>query len=160
MSPSNTQARTAAAEGAITGPVIGGDALVAYEAMLADVPEAGQQGYDRILASLAGATSLEDLDAPWRSRGGEQFLGQRLVIHGISKMPSDFRGGLPWFLVVDAELSDGGGDATFTSGSVNVVAQLVRAHALGLFPVEAVLVESDRPTAAGYTVQHLVFPKD
>lgn len=160
MSPTNTRAPSGADQEAISGPVVSGDALVRYESMLASVPDAGQQGYERILEALSEAQSLDDLEAPWRSRGGEQFLGQRLLIKGISKMPSDFRGGLPWFLVVDAELSDGGGDATFTTGSVNVVAQLVRAYTLGLFPLEAVLVESERPTAAGFTVQRLVFPKD
>lgn len=160
MSPSETRPKD---DAALSGPVIGGDALVAYESMLASVPDvsAGDgAGYERILAQLAAAQNLEDLEAPWRARGGEQYLGQWLVIRGIAKMPSDYRGGLPWFLVVDAVTAEDGEQATFTTGSVNVVAQLVRAHTLELFPVEAMLVESGKPTAAGFTVQRLVFRKD
>lgn len=152
----------APADEAVTGPVIGGDALVAYESMLASVPDVSDDnvGYERILDTLASARSLDDLEAPWRSRGGEAYLNQWLIIRGIRKAPSDFRGGLPWFLIVDAELADGGEPITFTTGSVNVVGQLVRAHTLDLFPLEAMLVESERQTAAGYKVQRLTFRRD
>lgn len=160
MSPNPSTPSAPAPEQPISGPVISGDALVQYESMLAGVPDVEAASYDRILEQLAAATSLEDLEAPWRARGGEQYLGQWLIIRGIRKMPSDFRGGLPWFLVVDAALADGGKAVTFTTGSVNVVAQLVKAHALDLFPVEAMLLQADKPTRDGYYPQRLHFRTD
>lgn len=142
---------------AVTGPVLQASAAAPFEAMLADVPEADAGGYERILASLATAKSLEDLEAPWRAQGADAYLGEWLSIRGIHKMPSDYQTGLPWFLVVDAASRETGEAVTFTTGSVNIVAQLVRAHALGLFPLVAKIVESDRVTAAGFRPQRLVF---
>lgn len=133
------------------------NAVQAYESMLASVPDVDSGGYDRILETIAQAKTLTDLDAPWRSSGMDAYIDVPLVIRGIAKAPSDFKGGLPWFLVVDAVTAADGESARFTTGSVNVVAQLVKAFTMGAFPVAAIPRERERATAAGYTVQYLQF---
>jgi hypothetical protein len=131
------------------------EVVEAYEAMIADVPEAGGDGFDGILAQLALAADVAALDAPWRSGGLEEWANVPLGILGIRKMPSDYPGGLPWFLVVDAAAIDSGEKVTFTTGAVGVVAQLVKAHQLGAFPLVVIPRQSARPTASGYFPQHL-----
>jgi hypothetical protein len=123
--------------------------------MIADIPEAGGDGYASILAQLATAEHPDDLDAPWRSGGLEEFVNQPLVIRGIRKMPSDFQGGLPWFLVADAAVVATGELVSITTGAVAVVAQLAKAHALGAFPWRVIPRQSERPSARGYYPQHL-----
>lgn len=127
----------------------------AYDSMLATVPDAEGAGYDRILEAIARAGSLAELDAPWRSSGLEELAGIPLVIRGISKIPSDFPGGLPWFLVVDAVSEPTGEPVTVTTGAINVVAQLVKAWSLGAFPLRVRPTVADRPTKSGYFPQHL-----
>jgi hypothetical protein len=87
-----------------------------------------------ILEQLANAGQLGDLDAPWRSDGLGEYIGERLVVTGIRKAASDFVGGLPWFLVVEAGLQSTGEKVTFTTGAVSVVAQLVKAWSMGRIP--------------------------
>lgn len=131
------------------------EVVAAYEAMIVSVPDAGGDGFDGILAQIAEAADLAALDAPWRSGGLEAWADVPLAILGIRKLPSDFPGGLPWFLVVDAATVDDGEKVTFTTGSVGVVAQLVKAHQLGAFPLVVTPRQSARPTSSGYYPQHL-----
>lgn len=140
-----------------TSVLLSGPAIRAYEAMLADVPEASGSGYEAIAAQLAQAQSLADLEAPWRTEGGQKYLDQWLTITGIRKVPSDYAGGLGWFLVVDAATIPDGERVSFTTGSVNVVAQLVRAHALDLFPLQAKLVNLRSNKPGQNPPQRLVF---
>lgn len=142
-------------------PIDGGPAILppavveAYESMITDVPEAGGDGFASILAALAGATDVADLDAPWRSQGLGDLVNVPLRIMGIRRMPSDYPGGLPWFLVADGAVLGTGERVTFTTGAVSVVAQLVKAHQLGAFPLDVIPRQSERPSANGYFPQHL-----
>lgn len=127
----------------------------AYSAMIANVPEAGGDGYASILTALAQADHPDDLDAPWRSGGLEEFINQPLLIQGIRKAPSEYVGGLPFFLIADAVVVATGELVTITTGAVSVVAQLAKAYALGAFPWRVIPRQSDRPSANGYYPQHL-----
>lgn len=129
--------------------------IEAYEAMIADVPDAGGEGMDAILRSLATATDVADLDAPWRSGNLEAFLNMPLVVTGIRKLPSDYDGGLPYFLVVDAGVRATGELVTITTGAVSVVAQLVKAHQLDAFPLTVIARRADRPSRSGFYPLHL-----
>lgn len=137
-------------------PTILPAAVVAtYSSMLEAVPESGGDGMAGILESLAAATDASDLDAPWRTEGLEAFLNTELSILRIRKVPSDYQGGLEWFLVADAAIVATGELVTFTTGAVSVVAQLVKAFALDAFPWRVIPRQSDRPSARGYFPQHL-----
>lgn len=126
-----------------------------YESMIATVPEAGGDGFDSILAAIALATDARDLDAPWRSEGLTAFANVPLVLTGIRRMPSDYPGGLPWFLIVDGAIEETGETIAITTGAVSVVAQLVKAWALDAFPLRVVPRVATRPSRNGYFPQHL-----
>lgn len=157
MSPTNTPDQAAQPTDASGAVQLSPNAVKAYESMLAAVPDVDAGSYERILETIAGATDLAGLDAPWRSDGMGAYIDQPLLVRGIAKAPSDFAGALPWFLVVDAVKADTGEAARFTTGSVNVVAQLVKAYAMGAFPVAVIPRQSDRPTKDGYHPQRLQF---
>jgi hypothetical protein len=134
---------------------IRGDIITAYEAMLAEVPDAGNEGIEGILEQIATATSATELDEPWRAGGLGKFVDTPLVVTGIRKMPSDFGSGLAFFLVVDGAVRATGEKVAVTTGSVSVVAQLVKAWSLGAFPMAVIPRLSKRPTKDGYYPQHL-----
>lgn len=127
----------------------------AYEAMIESVPEAGQDGFEGILEAIALAGDWRALDAPWRSSGMTELANQALVVTGIRKMPSDYPGGLPWFLVIDGANMATGERIAVTTGAVSVVAQLVKAHQLDLFPLVVIPRVADRPSKSGYYPVHL-----
>ena len=131
------------------------ETIEAYESMIASVPEAGGEGMEAILAIIAQAGDTADLDAPWRAAGLKEYLNVPLVITGIKRMPSEYDGGLPWFLVIEGAVRATGEKLTVTNGSAGVVAQLVKAWQLGAFPLTVVPRESKRPTSKGYYPQHL-----
>lgn len=149
------------AEGAVV-PVTGESPAVlsphvvdAYEAMIESVPEAGGDGFESILEAIAMAQDARELDAPWRSNGLDELANVPLVVTGIRKMPSDYPGGLPWFLVIDGAVRATGERVTVTTGAVSVVAQLVKAHQLGAFPLVVIPRVSARPSRSGYYPVHL-----
>jgi hypothetical protein len=129
--------------------------VASYESMLASIPDAGEGGYERILELIAQADDPAELDAAWRTDDLANLAGIPLTIRSISKAPSDFQGGLPWFLIIDAVNEVTGEKLTVTTGAVSVVAQLVRAFAIGALPLRARPVVSERPTSKGYYPQHL-----
>lgn len=125
-----------------------------YESMIEAVPDAGADGIEGILDALARATDVRDLDAPWRSAGLDAYLNVELTVTGIRKLPSDYAGGLSWFLIIDGATADGE-VVSITTGATMVVAQLVRAFALGGLPVRVIPRQSERPSRNGYYPQHL-----
>lgn len=145
-------------QGVATPVPVRGDVIAAYESLLAQVPDVEEgAGMERILAQLAAATDVSQLDAPWRTADFEQLAEQVLVITGISKAPSDYAGSLAWFLVVDAYIEQTGEAVTATTGAQSIVAQLTKVWQLGGFPVRARVRIAERPTKSGYFPQHLEF---
>lgn len=129
--------------------------IAAYEARLDTVPDAGGDGFESILAALLLATDVRDLDAPWRSAGFGELVNVPLILTGIRKMPSDYPGGLPWFLIADGAIVETGETVSITTGAVSIVAQLAQAHALDGFPLKVIPRQADRPSKSGYYPQHL-----
>ena len=125
-----------------------------YALAIVNIPEAGSEGWEGILATIATAERPEDLDAAWRSSGGKDLVGRPLEVRSIRRMPSDYGQGLPFFLVVDGADLLTGEKVTLTTGSVGVVGALVIAHSRGWLPIRGTIVESDRPTESGYYPQH------
>lgn len=139
--------------------VLSPQVIEAYESMIETVPDAGGGGFDSILRAIATATDAADLDAPWRSEGIKEFANARLRVLGIRKMPSDFEGGLAWFLIIDAAIVATGEVIAVTTGALSVVAQLVKAHQLGAFPCIVTPRVATRPSRNGYYPVHLEFER-
>jgi len=126
-----------------------------FASMVVAVPEADGSGTERILLSILNAKSWDELDDPWDTEKSAALVGVELAIHTITRHVSSYADGLGVFLVVHGKRLDDDTETVFSTGSVSVVAQLVRAYMLGAFPMYAKLVQSDKPTARGYYPQHL-----
>lgn len=131
-------------------------ALVARFAQMATlVPSEDGGGYERILDAILSAESWEALSDPWNVTNADTLRGKRLRIDSIMRRPSQFAGGLGIFLVVKAIDTRTGEALVITTSSVSIVAQLVRAYALKMFPLVAEWVVADKPTDRGFYPQHL-----
>ena len=128
-----------------------------FAEMVALLPRADDDdsGVERIIASILNAQGWEDLDAPWRARGGEAYKDVPQRIESVKIRPSDFGEGLGVYVVVDAVNLTNGESITWTTGSTSIVAQLVRAYCVGALPLFATIRVSDRPSKNGYYPQHL-----
>lgn len=126
-----------------------------YASLLEAIPEAGGDAVASILEAIAEAERPEDLDAPWRADGLGAYLGRRIVITAVRRLPSEYEGGLRWFLVLEGADALTGERIVATTGSVSVVAQLAKAVALDALPLEVIPRAAERPSKAGYRPQHL-----
>src|SRR5206468_4145943 len=106
------------------------DVVEAYMTLASDIPEAGGAGAESILLQIMATDDPAALDAPWRADGLRAYLGHPLRIDGLRRMPSEFAGGLPFFLIVDAADLTTGERVTVTTGAVSIVAQLAKAFSL------------------------------
>jgi hypothetical protein len=131
------------------------DIVKRFAEMAVTVPTEDGAGSDRILEQLLSATSWEQLSDPWESSNGMRLRGKLLRIDNITRRPSTYEGGLGIFLVVEAVDTANGEKVVWTTSSLSVVGQLVRAYVMGWFPMYAEVVVADRPTERGYYPQHL-----
>jgi hypothetical protein len=127
----------------------------AFLAMLELVPEPDGDATARIVASILGSQTVEDLDAPWTSEGMREYADVALRIKRIVKMPSDYQGGLGVYLVCYVDQPGIGEEFILSTGSVSIVAQLVRAHSLGALPLTIVPKIAAKPTRQGFYPMHL-----
>lgn len=140
-----------------TALALSDQAVAAFEPLLAMIPEAGGDGagYESILRQLAAAQDASELDAPWRAGGLQMYQDTSLVVTDVRRMPSDYTGGLGWFLVIDAVVKGTGEKIAVTTGSVGVVAQLVKAYSLGALPLTVIPRRSKKASKAGFYAWHL-----
>lgn len=132
------------------------EVLTRFQSWAADI-EAGTEDTATlaILATIAAASNPASLSAGWTTTETEKLLNRVIVVTGLKKMPSDYAQGLGFFLVVSGYDPTTGEEVTFTSGSVGVAGQLVKAHHEGWLPLKCELVRSPRPTKNGYYPEHL-----
>lgn len=121
------------------------------------VPSEDGSGMERIVEKLLSAESWEELSEPWETTDAQKLRGKRLLIQSIMRRPSQYQGGLGIFLVVHSVDKGTGEQIAWTTSSQAVIAQLVRAYAMGWLPCLAEMVIADRPTEAGYYPHHLKF---
>lgn len=135
------------------------DAALAVRERFADmariVPEAEGDGGMSIVEAVLEAADLSALDAAWNGRGSDTLVNIPMTINEIRRSTSDYADGLGVFLVVRAVRLDTGEPLTFTTGSVSIVAQLVKAHISGWLPFNAVIVKAAKPSSNGYFPLHL-----
>jgi len=125
----------------------------AFLAMLERVPEPDDDGTARIVAAILGAETPQELDAAWDAEGMRDFCDQAVIVRAVHKLPSTYTGGLGVFLVCRCELPGVGEELILTTGSVSIVAQLVKAHTHGWLPLTVVPRKAE--SRNGYFPMHL-----
>jgi len=130
--------------------------LVAQFAEMAmALPETESDGGAGIIEAILNAVDVKATNKIWDARDIESLSGVSLVIESASRSISDYKGGLGVFLVVQAVREDTGEPVTFTTGSLSVVAQIVKAWAGEELPLRCTPTPADRPAKSGYVPWHL-----
>lgn len=132
------------------------DLVRQFSEMAMMLPETESDSGASIIEAILGAVDVHDLDSPWDTKDPDALVGQWLIITEASRSMSTYKESLGVFLVITAVQEDTGEEIVFTSGSMGVVAQVVKAYAADMLPLRAKLVRADKPTANGYWPQHLV----
>jgi hypothetical protein len=127
----------------------------AFMTMLMAVPEPDDDAVVKIVSQILSAETVEDLDAAWNAEGMREYAGKVLQVMSITRRPSDYRDGLGVYLGCEAVVESTGEVMFITTGSVSIVAQLVRAYTLGALPLKVVPIEAERASANGYHPMHL-----
>ena len=119
-------------------PVEGGE-IMEIPKWLSTLPiaETDADVSDRIASQILAADTVDGVLAGLPDTVGlTDLLDQDIVIHDVRLRPSDQEDSLGAYALVaftrDGETEQG----VFTTGSVNVLAQLVRLHQLGAFPAK------------------------
>lgn len=129
-------------------------ALVAqFVNMVTLIPDAEPGDGADLVAQILGATTLHEVDAPWNG-GRKAPIGPLLSVVAVTKSPSDYPGGLPFYLVLDHQTSPEATVKQFTVGGTMVVAQMVKFHELDEFPVVGTIVETPLKNRPGQSAQH------
>lgn len=137
-------------------PVISAGLMQQFESMALRIPESDDsQAYEDIVAQLLNANGVDGLNAPWDTSKAAKLNGHRLKIESMTRRPSDYGQGLGIYLVVKGTDLGTGERFTLTIGSVAVVAQLARMHAMDALPAVVELVVADKLTSNGYRPIHL-----
>jgi hypothetical protein len=76
-------------------------------------------------------------------------------VRGRETSPRDYAEGLGVFLVCRVDQPHVGEEFILTTGSVSIVAQLVRAHTQGWLPLQVVPRKAAKPSRNGYFPMHL-----
>lgn len=126
-----------------------------FLAMLMEVPDPPDDATARIVAQILEAGSVEELDRPWDAEGMRELANTVIRVESVHKMPSDYANGLGTYLVCHCVQPELGEKFVLTTGSVSIVAQLVRAHAQGWLPLDVVPRMAEKPSKNGYFPMHL-----
>lgn len=118
-----------------------------------------EQVAKEILEQILSATTEDELDAISRATGWRELPGVPVEIHGFKPLPSRFDGeGPKWFAVVQGIRMDSGLPVVLTTGSLNVLGQLVRLAGMKAFPCVRYLEERETQTK-GRSVLWLATPE-
>jgi len=126
-----------------------------YAEMATMIPEGDDDVELRMLEQIVDTEGAENLSKFWESQNTDGLVGHELEIVALKRQASNYEGGLGIFLVVDYVDQTTGEVGTFTSGSVAIVGQLVKAYASGWLPLSVIFRRATRPSKAGFYPEHL-----
>lgn len=121
--------------------------LAAGKAAVAQDPEAAAL---EIVRRILNAEDVSAVLTQQEAIHARDVLGQTLHVIGYDANESDYTEGGPSFYMLINCVTDDGEPYRVTCGAINVMAQLFRLGQLSAFPIDARIIESAKPTKAGY----------
>lgn len=129
--------------------------LVAFTSMLDLVPEVEEGSYEGILEALFNAKNIYELDTPFNAESLSAYKDTVITINSARRAPSEFKGGLGVYLILDCTNMETGEKFTVTTGSIVTVAQVLRMFSLDVLPAVVIPRVADKATKSGFYPQHL-----
>jgi hypothetical protein len=124
------------------------------------IPENSGTGYESVINSILNAKTVTDFNSTWQANSMDAIDGREICITRISKVNSDYDGGLGFFLICDYFDYEAQKYCVGSTGSISICVQLAKANAEGWLPLMCMVVKSEKPTKDGFYPLHLqVLPK-
>lgn len=118
-----------------------------FDTEVVDDPE---QISREIIEQLLAAESDDELEVVGSATGWIEYEGVPVEIRSFRWRKSDYTEGAPIYMIVFATDMRDGGQLVLTTGSKNVLAQLINLARRDRFPVVRILTRAERPTERGY----------
>lgn len=135
--------------------VLSAQTLQVFADMVYLIPDADYSGgAERILEQIMGAEDVDGLEAPWSKRDRKFPLGVPVRVLSVAKAPSDYSGGLPFYLECDCVDIASGEQVVYATGSTSCTAQLTRAAFLDELPIVVKLVRAVKASSGGFFPEH------
>lgn len=134
--------------------VLAPDVIDMFVSMIGLIPDAESGGQDNILRTIFAATTPEELEAPWNARDNKFPLGVVVRVESVAKRPSDYAGGLPFYMVCQATNLETGEATEYQTGSVSCTAQIAQAVFNEQLPIQVKLVQAAKASKNGYFPEH------
>lgn len=137
------------------------EAILLGEKELPEIVDDPAEIQREIMAQLLSAGSDAELEAVGSATGWRELAGVPMELHGFRWRPSSFEEGAAVFFVVDATRLDTGQRVALTTGSGNILAQLVNmARRNTLVGAVRALEIAETPTRAGFRPNWLRTPPE
>jgi hypothetical protein len=96
------------------------------------------------------AESVEDVLSPQECRHARELLDVPLRFFDLHFNQSDFEEGAGFYAIANCEDVESGDRFAVACGGRNVMAQLLRLHQIGAFPIDLKFEQARRPTRQGF----------
>jgi hypothetical protein len=132
------------------------EAIIArFVDMVAVIPDFTDDGGLSMAAEILSASEPGDLDSRWDDRAEDALVGVEQIIYELEKAPSTIaENKLPFYLIVYAADRKSGERIRWTTSSLAIISQLIKASVAEWLPLAAKVVVGDR-TAKGFYPKHL-----
>ena len=137
-------------------------ALIQDAALLKDfahmamaIPTQEGNATEDILRQVLQAKTWDQLDDPWQTAEIKDVLNKPMRLVAVKKLPSRYAGGLGIFLVLTLVDPKTGEKKVKSTGSLAVVAQVVRAYFLGVTAMTIVWRQAEPNLETGFKPEHL-----
>lgn len=112
---------------------------------------------EQLSQKLLGATTPDDILAPFEPDKGARFYGVPLVVTRVSFIESEYEG-FPWYVVLDYMIPGRGESGSLTVGGERLVMQAAALDRIGAWPQPLMIHRSDKETRAGFRPLELRLP--
>lgn len=138
-------------------PIESGESAIRYvERLMQLLPAPDENTVEKIAAQIIAADNMVDENEMWESTGSAKLIGRRFRFDSLTLLPSTYdESPFGWYLGIQAVDTATGEEVFITSGSVNLVTSLVKAHFLGNLPAIGEIMGPRRPPKSGHTPLHM-----
>lgn len=135
----------------------GQTAIERINAFLETQPTVDEDPTETMLRYILDSPDPSTWNALWKSSSLRDAKGEVVIVNAYRVRPSDFEGGLRFYMVLDVTSPETGEKHVLTCSSQMAIAQILNAQARVGLPVTVRIVEKDKPTKAGFRPIHLEY---
>ena len=134
-----------------------GGAIERINQFLAMAPTVSDDPTEAMLEAVLQAQDPLEWNDLFSSKSLRDAKGALVRVNAYRVNPSDYPGGLKFYLVLDVTDLETGQKGVLTCSSQMAIAQILNAEARVNLPIDVRIIEKDKPTKAGFRPIHLEY---